>query len=49
MRAWLREQCEEHHELGYHFVKRYVSVLSRHLSALRLQLPDLDWRCAESN
>ena len=22
----------------------YVAVLSRHLSALRLQLPDLDWR-----
>jgi CRP/FNR family cyclic AMP-dependent transcriptional regulator len=41
--TWLREQCEQRHELGYHFLNRYVAVLTSHLAALRTQFPDLDW------
>ncbi len=42
--GWLRQACEQNHELGYHFLMRYVCVLTNHFASLRTELPDLDWR-----
>jgi CRP/FNR family cyclic AMP-dependent transcriptional regulator len=38
---WLREKCEQDHELGYHLLKHLVGVLAARLAATRLQLLDL--------
>jgi CRP-like cAMP-binding protein len=38
---WLREKCEQDHELGYHLLKHLVTVLASRLAATRLQLLDL--------
>ena len=38
---WLREKCEQDHELGYHLLKHLLSVIAGRLSASRLQLLDL--------
>ncbi len=35
---WLRERCEQDHELGYHLLKQMVAVLSSRLAATRGQL-----------
>lgn len=37
----LRTKCEEDHDLGYQFVKRFTSVVTERLDATRLQLMDL--------
>lgn len=39
--AWLREQCEQDHDLGYHVLKQLVAVLSGRLAATRLQQLDV--------
>jgi CRP/FNR family transcriptional regulator, cyclic AMP receptor protein len=33
--AWLRDQCEQDHELGYHLLKALVSVIANRLAASR--------------
>jgi hypothetical protein len=38
---WLREKCEQDHELGYHLLKQLVSVIASRLTATRLQLVDI--------
>jgi CRP/FNR family transcriptional regulator, cyclic AMP receptor protein len=38
---WLRQKCEQDHELGYYLLKQLVSVIAKRLSATRLQLLDL--------
>jgi CRP-like cAMP-binding protein len=38
---WLREKCEQDHELGYHLLKQLVMVISNRLAAARLQLLDI--------
>jgi len=38
---WLREKCEQDHELGYHLLKHLVGVIAGRLAATRLQLLDL--------
>lgn len=38
---WLREKCEQDHELGYHLLKQLVTVIADRLAATRLQLLDL--------
>jgi CRP-like cAMP-binding protein len=35
---WLREKCEQDHELGYHLLRQLVTVIASRLSATRLQL-----------
>ena len=37
----LRAKCEENHDLGYELLKRFASVLEKHLEATRLQLLDI--------
>jgi CRP-like cAMP-binding protein len=37
---WLREKCEQDHELGYHLLKQLVAVMAGRLAATRLQLLD---------
>jgi CRP/FNR family cyclic AMP-dependent transcriptional regulator len=39
--AWLREQCECDHELGYRLLKHLLGVVSGRLAAARLRLPDV--------
>jgi hypothetical protein len=39
--AWLREQCESDHQLGYFLLQHLVTVLAGRLAATRLQLLDL--------
>jgi CRP-like cAMP-binding protein len=38
---WLRDQCEQDHELGYHVLKQLVAVISSRLAATRLQKLDI--------
>jgi CRP-like cAMP-binding protein len=38
---WLREKCQEDHELGYEFMKRINDILVQRLQATRLQLLDV--------
>jgi CRP-like cAMP-binding protein len=38
---WLREKCEQDHELGYHLLRQLVTVIASRLSATRLQLLDI--------
>ena len=38
---WLREKCEQDHELGYHLLKQLVAVIANRLAATRLQLLDI--------
>jgi CRP/FNR family cyclic AMP-dependent transcriptional regulator len=39
--AWLRQQCERDHQLGYFLLNRMVAVLGSRLAATRLQLLDV--------
>jgi CRP-like cAMP-binding protein len=39
--AWLREKCEQDHELGYYLLKQLVAVIGNRLAATRLQLLDI--------
>lgn len=39
--AWLREQCEQDHELGYHILKQLLTVVSSRLTASRVQRLDI--------
>lgn len=39
--AWLREQCAQDHDLGYHVLKQLIAVLSGRLAATRLQQLDI--------
>lgn len=38
---WLRDQCDQNHELGYHLLKQLLAVVSGRLAATRRQLLDL--------
>jgi CRP-like cAMP-binding protein len=38
---WLREKCDQDHELGYQLLKELVTVVSNRLAATRLQLLDI--------
>ena len=38
---WLREKCDQDHELGYHLLKQLVAVIANRLAATRLQLLDI--------
>jgi len=38
---WLRDRCEQDHELGYHLLKQLLTVLANRLAATRLQLLDI--------
>ena len=37
----LRAKCEEDHQLGYEFLKRFLHIIAQRLEATRLQLLDL--------
>jgi CRP-like cAMP-binding protein len=39
--AWLREQCEKDHELGYQLLKQLLAVVSSRLAATRVQRLDI--------
>jgi CRP/FNR family cyclic AMP-dependent transcriptional regulator len=39
--AWLRDQCEQDHELGYHLLKQLLTVVSGRLAAYRIQQLDI--------
>ena len=39
--VWLRDQCSQDHELGYHLLKELVAVIASRLAATRLQLLDI--------
>ena len=39
--AWLREQCEQDHELGYHLLWQLLVVVSSRLAASRVQRLDI--------
>jgi CRP/FNR family cyclic AMP-dependent transcriptional regulator len=39
--GWLREQCENDHELGYDLVKQLLTVISGRLAACRVQRLDI--------
>jgi CRP-like cAMP-binding protein len=39
--AWLRNECEQDHELGYHLLRRLVAAISGRLAATRLQRLDI--------
>jgi CRP-like cAMP-binding protein len=39
--AWLRDQCERDHELGYHLVRQILAVVSSRLAACRIRLLDI--------
>lgn len=39
--VWLRDQCEQNHELGYHLLKQLLAVVSGRLAATRRPLLDL--------
>ncbi len=36
--AWLRDKCDQDHELGYHFLRKLLAVIASRLAATRLQL-----------
>jgi CRP-like cAMP-binding protein len=38
---WLREQCEQDHEQGYHLLKQLLAVVSSRLAATRVQRLDI--------
>jgi CRP-like cAMP-binding protein len=38
---YLRQQCEQDHELGYYLLKQLVAVMGDRLAATRLQLLDI--------
>jgi CRP-like cAMP-binding protein len=38
--AWLRQQCEEDHQLGYYLLRHLVTVLAGRLAATRRKLLD---------
>ena len=38
---WLREKCEQDHELGYHLLRQLLTVLATRLASTRRQLLDL--------
>jgi CRP/FNR family cyclic AMP-dependent transcriptional regulator len=38
---WLREKCEQDHELGYQLLKHLVNIMAARLTATRLQLLDM--------
>ena len=46
IRARLREQCEQDHDLGYQVVKRMANVILDRLQATRRQLLDLQLQLA---
>ena len=35
---WLREKCEQDHELGYHLLKQMVSVIASRLASTRVKM-----------
>ena len=37
----LRNKCEENHDLGYEMMKRFSQILTRRLSAARMQILDV--------
>jgi CRP/FNR family transcriptional regulator, cyclic AMP receptor protein len=37
----LRAKCEEDHDLGYEFLKRFADIMSKRLESTRLQLMDI--------
>ncbi len=39
--GWLRELCEQDHELGYHLLKQMITVMYNRAAATRTQLLDL--------
>ena len=39
--VWLRDQCEQDHELGYHLLRQLLAVLATRLASTRRQLLDL--------
>jgi CRP-like cAMP-binding protein len=39
--AWLREKCDQDHELGYLLLKELVTVIGNRLAATRVQLLDI--------
>jgi len=39
--AWLRQQCEQDHELGYLLLKELLTVIGNRLAATRVQLLDI--------
>lgn len=39
--AWLREQCEQDHELGYQLLKQLLAVVGSRLTATRVQRLDI--------
>jgi len=39
--VWLREKCEQDHELGYHLLKQLVAEIANRLAATRLELLDI--------
>jgi CRP-like cAMP-binding protein len=39
--AWLRQLCENDHELGYHLLKQLLAVVSNRLAATRVQRLDI--------
>jgi CRP-like cAMP-binding protein len=38
---WLRERCEQDHELGYYLLNRFVEMIGSRLASTRLQLLDV--------
>lgn len=38
---WLREQCENDHELGYHLLRQLITTLAGRLAATRVQQLDI--------
>jgi CRP/FNR family transcriptional regulator, cyclic AMP receptor protein len=38
---WLREKCEQDHELGYHLLKQMVIVIANRLGSMRMQSLDM--------
>jgi CRP-like cAMP-binding protein len=38
---WLRDQCEQDHELGYHLMKHLLAVIASRLAATRKQGPGI--------
>jgi CRP/FNR family transcriptional regulator, cyclic AMP receptor protein len=39
--AWLRDQCEQNHELGYHLLKQLLAVVGSRLAACRIHHLDI--------
>jgi CRP/FNR family transcriptional regulator, cyclic AMP receptor protein len=38
--AWLRDKCEQDHDLGYHLLRQLTTVMASRLEATRRQLKD---------